>query len=267
MTAVDQSAIERLIAAFDLPANCRVDQRVPKKLLIENGAQTSADKRQINDVVEEILWLAALKPNTIGVLEYRDEIREYLEVAVLSLTLRASGDKIVKLSRLAELVHRAIPYPVILLLNSPWGLSLSMVHKRWAQNEAGKVVLDGDLIVVELLDDEVSQLLTRTTVQLFLQALPLRHQSQTTLFELYESWMDCLQAMLAANQTGNFQTSATPERAAVRRNALLECQRLELEAVRLRTLATKEKQMSRQIELNLSLKRVQAELAIARAQL
>jgi hypothetical protein len=267
MMAVDQPTIEKLMAAFDLPVNCRVGQRVPKKLLIENGAPTPADKRQINDAVEEIQWLAALKPNTIGVPEYRDEIREYLEVAVLAVTVRASVDKTVKSSRLAELVHRAIPYPVVLLLNSPRGLSLSMVHKRWAQNEAGKVVLDGGMVVVELLDVEASQQTTRASVQLFLQALPLRRQPQATLFELYQSWMDCLQAMLAANQTGNFQTAATPERAAARRNALLECQRLELEAVRLRTLATKEKQMARQVELNLSLKRVQTELAIAREQL
>jgi hypothetical protein len=58
-----------------------VNQRVPKKLLLENGAPTAADKRLINEGIEELLWLAALKPTTIGVPEYRDEVREYLEIA------------------------------------------------------------------------------------------------------------------------------------------------------------------------------------------
>ena len=53
------------------PSTClpdaRVDQRVPKKLLLEHGAPTAADKRQINDGIEELLWVAALKPTTIGV--------------------------------------------------------------------------------------------------------------------------------------------------------------------------------------------------------
>ena len=80
----------RSIAALDLPASSRVDQRVPKKLLLENGAPTAADKRHINDGIEELLWLAALKPTTIGVPEYRDDVREYLEIAVLRLTLRAA---------------------------------------------------------------------------------------------------------------------------------------------------------------------------------
>ena len=75
-----------LIAAFDLPAGARVEQRVPKKLLVENGAPTAADKRPINEGIEEAHWLAALKPTTIGVPEYRDDVREYLEIAVLSIS-------------------------------------------------------------------------------------------------------------------------------------------------------------------------------------
>ena len=35
-----------VIAALNLPADARVDQRVPKKLLVENGAPTAADKRE-----------------------------------------------------------------------------------------------------------------------------------------------------------------------------------------------------------------------------
>ena len=82
---------DALLAALDLPASSRVDQRVPKKLLLENGAPTAADKRLINDGIEELLWLAALKPTTIGVPEYRDDVREYLEIAVLRLTPAGRG--------------------------------------------------------------------------------------------------------------------------------------------------------------------------------
>ncbi len=49
-----------LLAALDLPAGSRVDQRVPKKLLLENGAPTAGDKRHINEGIEE-LSLAAFK--------------------------------------------------------------------------------------------------------------------------------------------------------------------------------------------------------------
>ena len=85
---------DTLIEALDLPASSRVDQRIPKKLLLENGAPTAADKRLINDGIEELVWLAALKPTTIGVPEYRDDVREYLEIAVLRLVGRRFFDAI-----------------------------------------------------------------------------------------------------------------------------------------------------------------------------
>ena len=82
-----------LIAALALPDSALVDRRVPKTLLIENGAPTAADKRRIREDIEEIRWLAALKPTTIGVAEYRDVAREYLEIAVLQLALRSGASR------------------------------------------------------------------------------------------------------------------------------------------------------------------------------
>lgn len=263
--------VPELIAALALPASCRVDQRVPKKMLIENGAPTAADKRLLNDAIEEIQWIAALKPNTVGVPDYRDEHREYLEVAVLSIATRgthgatdgeaaAPAAKPASTARLAELVHRAVPYPVLLLLATPQSLFLSVAHKRWAQNEGAKVVLDGEVISVETAGD-------LTPAHPFLQGLALVHQPQATLLALYQGWLDCLTALQAARYTGTYKAIDDPTQAAARRAALRECQRLEQEAARLRTQASKERQMTKQVDLNLALKRVQADLSAARKQL
>lgn len=43
---------------------------------------------------------------------------------------------------LAELIHRAIPYPVLPILAGSDGLMLSLAHIRWAQKEADKTVLE-----------------------------------------------------------------------------------------------------------------------------
>ena len=279
---------QTLIHALRLPESCRVDQRVPKKLLLENGAPTAADKRLITEAIEEIQWVAALKPNTIGVPDYRDTLREYLEIAVLAVTVRGVV-KPASHSRLAELVHRAVPYPVLLLLVAPQmggqSLTLSLAHKRWAQNEADKVVLDGSPISVTVAvptSNTASTSLTGVNAadsfhpdpvavadveNAFIQSLSVTRQPQATLHALYQGWVDCMQALLAARLTGSYQTPATPEQAAARRQALADCERLEAEVSRLRAQALREKQLARQVELNLTLKRVQAELATARQQL
>ncbi|MBF1236002.1 MAG: DUF4391 domain-containing protein [Lautropia mirabilis] len=278
MTASPASTLsaQTLIDALRLPKGCRVDQRVPKKLLLEYGAPTAADKRLITDAIEEIQWVAVLKPNTIGVPDYRDTLREYLEIAVLTVTVRGVV-KPASHSRLAELVHRAVPYPVLLLLIEGQSLTLSLAHKRWAQNEADKVVLDGRLISVrvsaslsEVNAADASHPDPAAAAQAenaFIQSLSVTRQPQATLHALYQGWVDCVQALLAARLTGSYQTPATPEQAAARRQALADCERLEAEVSRLRAQALREKQLARQVELNLTLKRVLAELAAARRQL
>lgn len=255
---IQRLVVNSLIEALDLPAGSRVDQRVPKKLLLENGAPTAADKRLINDGIEELLWLAALKPTTIGVPEYRDEVREYLEIAVLRLTLRPAS----KVTRMVELVHRAVPYPLLLLTEQGERTGLSTAHKRWSQGEAGKTVLEGDIVAAEW-DTEYDG----ERWPAFRDALALGKQPRITLYLLYQGWIDTLLALQAARLTGAFSVAANAEHAALRFDALQECSRLDAEIARLRAAAAKEKQLARRVELNLELKRVEAAKVAARAKL
>ena len=247
-----------LIEALCLPASSRVDQRVPKKLLLENGAPTAADKRLINDGIEELQWVAALKPTTVGVPDYRDEVREYLEIAVLRLRLRAAA----KASRLVELVHRAVPYPLLLMTEQGERPGLSAAHKRWSQGEVGKTVLEGEVVLAEWTAEHDGERWAA-----FRDALALGKQPRTSLLALYQGWIDTLHALQAACVTGAFVVAANAARASARRDALHEFARLDAEIVRLRAAASKESQMSRRVELNLELKRVEAAQMAARADL
>lgn len=250
--------VEELLTALALPTNSRVDQRVPKKLLFENGAPTASDKRIVNEGIEELHWLAALKPTTIGVPEYRDDVREYLEIVVLRLTLRTAARAI----RLVELVHRAVPYPLLLLTEQGQWPRLSAAHKRWSQGEAGKTVLDGEVVAVEWNAERDGE-----RWPAFRDALALGNQPRTTLHALYQGWIDTLLALHAARVTGAFAVPSNAEQAAARRDALQACAKLDGEIARLRATAAKEKQMARRVELNLELKRVEAAQTAARANL
>lgn len=248
---------EQLIAALDLPPASRVDRRVPKTLLMEHGTPTAADRRQVTEGVEQVRWVAALKPTTIGVAPYRDAEREYLEIAVLQLTLRTGA----KVARLIELLHRAVPYPVFAVVEQGGALSLSLAHKRWSQGEEGKVVLDGEVVVVTAPEggDPLGTALA--------EALPVGRQSRLSLRSLYDGWIDTLLAVEVARRTGKFVELDGADRRIARREALRECARLQGEVARIRAAAARERQMARQVALNLELKRVEAELAAASANL
>ena len=240
-----------LLAALELPVAARVQQRIPKKLLLENGAPTAADKRAINDGIEEIQWLSALKPSNVGIPAYLDDTREYLEIAVLRVTFREGA----KTSRLNELIHRAIPYPVVLIATQGTDTAVSLAHKRWAQNEVGKAVLDGEPLMVSMIGA------TPEIKRDFLKALPLSAQSRSSLFALYQSWLDALVAFEAAQQTGAFLLLDSNVQRETRVKALNASIELRNQLVSLRAAAKKASQMARQVDLNLQIKDLERKLA------
>jgi len=247
-----------LLAALDLPAATRVDQRVPKKLFLENGAPTAADRRAITDGVEECRWVAALKPHTIGVPEYRDAEREYVEIHVLRLTVAPDA----KTARLTELVHRAVPYPLLLMQEQGTGLALSAAHKRHSLGEAGKTVLESSPVAVDVIGSAFARFQGD-----FAAAIPLAKQPQASLYALYSGWLDTLVALLAAGRSGQFRICDTRAAADARRQALDTCASADAEVARIRAAAACETQVARQAELNQSLRAVRAKLSAAEADL
>jgi hypothetical protein len=249
---------DELIAALDLPAPARVDRRIPKKLLLENGAPTAADCRLITEGIDSVVWVAALKPTTVGIPAFVDEIREYVEIAVISMTVRNEA----KPARLANIVHRAIPYPVVLILHDERRVGMSAVHKRRSLGEAGKTILDEDDVWV-LVDDTTDA----AWLPSFLDALALRRQPRISMRTLYQGWIDTLVALVAARLTGTFALVASAPEADARRAATSEYARVEAEIGRVRRLAARETQVSRQVELNQQLGRLRTTLAEARTKL
>ena len=243
------SPVADLISALAIPPDARVDQRVPKKLFMEQGAPTAADKRHLQDGIEEVTWLAALKPANIGVASFRDESREYLEIAVLSTILRTQA----KTARLIELMHRVIPYPVVLLAAHDEAATISLAHKRASQAEGSRVVLEDKVLSVTLAAQPCD------TESAFLKSLPLADQPSQNLFALYQGWIDCVLALAAARLTGYFAQALSAKAAAARQSALDDHARIQREIAGLRAQAAKEKQLSRRVELNLAIKRLEVE--------
>ena len=241
-----------IIALFDalaLPREARVDARVPKKLLVEQGAPTSADKRAIQAGIDELHWLAACKPTTIGVPSFADEVREYLEIAVVACAFRPDA----KAARLIELIHRAIPYPVFLITADGGGLTVSTAHKRYAENEAGKVVIERVVAVDRLQPDQANP-----AEKAFLGGLALARQARRDLWTLYEGWMARIEELNAARLTGTLVVSDDLTAIARRRAALDEHARLTRIATQLRAQAARAKQMSQRVDLNQRIKGIES---------
>ncbi len=244
--------------ALALPPDALIDRRVPKTLLIENGAFAAGDRRRIQEGIEELRWLATLKPATVGVAEYRDAEREYLEIVVLKLNLRSAA----RGERMVELVHRAVPYPVLLIAWRDGTPELSLAHKRRSLGEADKTVIDSEIIVARAYGDCAYEPVTA-----FRDALALVRQPRDTLHALYQGWIDTVEAFRAATITGAFYLPVTVARAVDREAALREYRSLDDRIANMHSAASKEKQMSRRAKMNMELARLRADRDSARARL
>jgi hypothetical protein len=247
-----------VLAALALPASAMVDQRVPKSLLSENGASTAADRRLIREDVERVQWHAALKPLTIGVPAFQDSDRDYQEIAVVTLNLRPAAN----VARLVELTHRAIPYPVVLVIEQSVEVSISLVHKRTSHADHDSTVLDGESRTVKLDKELGPDHLCR-----FLESLALSQQPHTSLYDLYQGWIDATVSLQAAAITGKLEAANDPAHAVRRRKALQQCHVLQLEMASLRSEAIKTKQMARRADFNLQIQQLKLAYDDARAQL
>lgn len=242
-----------IIAALALPPGSLVDQRVPKKLLIEQGTPAAGDKRQVQDGLEELVWHAALKPTNIAVPVFTDSTREYLEVAVLVATLRP----LAKRARLVELIHRAIPYPVLLVTRQGECATVSVAHKRWSQGEAGKVVLEDSVVAT----DPIATARPEPADVAFIASLAITRQPGAHLYALYHGWLALITALRAAAITGRVDFVAEPVGGhETRRAALAEHARISGELTTLRAAANRERQINRRVDLNLAIRRLETQL-------
>ncbi len=244
-------------AALALPPGTHIARRVPKTLLIEHGAFATGDRRRIREGIEELRWIAVLKPTTVGISQYRDADREYAEIAVLQLDLRRAA----RHERLVELVHRAVPYPVLLIAWQEGTPEFSLAHKRRSRGAVDSTVIDGEIVFARVSDDA-----ERGQATAFRSALALARQPREDFRRLYQGWIDTVQAFRAATITGNFHLPLTAQAAADREAALREYRNLTDRIAAIHSVASKERQMTRRADLNMELARLRAgrDAALAR---
>ena len=295
--------LSQITDAFALPSQCRVDQRIPKKLLLENyhPAPSAADKRLINDTLASIDWLAALKPHTCAIPAHRSPERDYLEIALIATTAKPGRPLSASQTHtIAQRIHRAIPYPVILLQssspprqthptesNDPTGstaftaftaptaapsITLSLAHKRQALNDPSRTALDGELCSITL---TASELAPTQPLAALLPALALRAQASSApahhsldLYSLYQNWYTLLQAAHAARITGQLNPATSSAHAAARSKALSQHSALSAQAAQLRAQQQRPRlQLAQQVALNLQLQHLHTQLQALHSQL
>ncbi len=243
-------------AQLGIPESCLLDKRIYKRMVLEHGQLTAADKKTLSEDVGKLTWKFTLKPSTIQLLPYEDTEREYLEIAVIEAVLNERR----RVARIAEVIQRAIPYPVLLIMVEGSGICASVARKRFSQAEKGAIVAE-EFLLSPWIESQLSEI-----DQQFVEALKLRNLLQTDFYTLYSGMANSVLARICAELTGKFELNAAMS-ARDRRQHLEQYHQIDREIGSLRKAISDEDRFAEKVELNTRIKDLETQLAVTKATL
>ncbi len=243
--------IETLYEKMAIPDACRLGKRVFKKLFHENAKLGATDKKAFREDIDVITWIYTLKPSTIPIQAYEDEQREYHEVAILQVDLKMLN----RTSRIAEVIHRAIPYPLVIVFAFRTTCALSLAHKRFSHVEKGAIVAE-DFIVTDWIDLSAPSPVQKA----FFDSLSVSYFPHTHFFAFYSAFTDRLVALDCARLTGEYRLESTATKNRLRMERIATCHELEVQIAGLKAAIMKETQFNRKVELNATIKKLERNL-------
>ncbi len=225
---------------LNIPPACITEKTVFKKLFYENGTLSPADRRLFTENIGRIVWECCLKPANINIQPYQDETRDYPEAEVLSVELQMEKG----LGRMAEIILRTIPYPMLLIFQKESQCQLWMAHLRRNGSDAEKITIETPI--------HSGWFAEGSDVW---QAMNIRKCRFTNFYDFYTDWFDALSIWMAHDslETQNLQ-ELTGEQA---RAALAAKAWKEKQIADLRAELKKETQFSRKAELSMKIKELQ----------
>lgn len=235
-----------LLDALALPESTWVGRRVPREQLDQRELGSVATRRMVQQALSALWWLAILRPNTVGLPAPADGCAP--EIAIVG----ASINQAERAPRVADLLHRAIPYPVLLLVADDADITMSIAEKRASSRDPARLVPEGTVIAGPRVAVSGGRLRDEhSSDRQALASLALAAQPDADLGACYRGWAWSLMAWRAAKITGHFRRP-TDETAANRLASLLAGREaLEREALRLDRAIAKATQLRRRVELTL----------------
>lgn len=223
---------------LNIPETCFIGNTIYKKLFYENAGLSTSDKSLFTDTISKVTWLYCLKPETINIPAYKDEVRDYPEVEVIEVPVH----KDYKLKRIAEIIMRTIPYPMVLIFKLEGKRKLYVAHQRTNQNDSSKNTIE-EFISTDWLESD-SALIAK---------LDIKQMRFTNFYALYSDIVDTISIYNLSTiiPTDDNITGAEA------RELSAQIEDIEQEITSLRARLKKESQFNRKMELNIEIKRLE----------
>jgi hypothetical protein len=231
---------------LNIPKSCHVGNTVFKKLFYDSGDLNKTDKELFTEQIDKIIWTFCFKPDTINIMPYHDEQREYTEMEIIEVRLHSDG----KIKRIAKIIMRTIPYPMLLVFSLDNKIQLWAAHQRISLADQSRNTIEEfiftDWVNLDKLTDKDKMLL---------QSLQLQNLSHVNYYRLYSDIVDRLITYNASKLTDGYIEGKDADDVKVIYDKIAG---IDQEIEKLRVGIKKESQLNRRVEMNIEIKKLES---------
>lgn len=262
---------EAFLASLSVPNSCVLNKPLFKKMFQEHADLDAKDKKALKDDVDKIRWLYTLKPSTINIAPYSDDLRDYGELAFLVVELSNTQNS----ERIGQMINRAIPYPTVIffVLSENKGAEANSTpdvkesDKEHANEKLAICVADKRTNKADKEKWVIEQLMTSPWLKLsdvtdsgqeFLNSLTFNGLPHSNFWQFYQAIIARVQALQCAEISGRFHL-ASGEVTQQQADQLNRYRSIENDIKKLRT-QIKQAEFSQQVVLNTQIKQQEQRL-------
>lgn len=182
---------------LEVPKDCIVDSVIPKKEVFEAADLNTKDKRIFTDLIKQIKWCYNFTEDNIRVDKFINEERRYEEVELININLKYGNVHKIdfgkfkeddKIDRIADIVMRFIPYPIILTMQYDNELKFYAAHIRESKADYDKIVIDGKILSTNWMDvDNLSEI-----EEDFISKIQFDNLNRSNFYNFYNSYFEAV---------------------------------------------------------------------------
>ncbi len=238
---------------FNIPARCIYEVKITKKFFMESFDLSTTDKNVLNYEIQNMQWLASIKPTNANITAEINDVYNYEEIQIMVCSLKGLGiqqfgDKCI------SLFQKHIPFPILLMVEDEDNFIINTSDKRINQNDTNKRTIEKHIstpILTKLYKDDL--------VSTLFDGLNFTALDKTNLETVYKSYI---------NAIVNYQTALVTGVTLVRNHTrteddmqmLEQINKLEKEVIRLTNQIKKESQFNTKLNLNVEIQKHRKEI-------
>ena len=231
-----------LVKILGFPGKAKVDKKIFKTIFYNNAELTKKQIDIFTSEIEDIRWLFALKKENINISSFKSEDIDYSEVQIIGVNLREA----MCLDKIAEIIHKTIQYPVVLIFEYEDKVTLSVGFKRINKADISKNVVDG-IYNSGWIDGKIGK------ERSFIESLKIKNLSFVNFYEFYNDFADRIKLFIACEYKEDYQYKDSKKTQEIF-NIYLKIKEIEGKELSLKRQIKSEISFSEKVRLNVTIK-------------